>query len=411
MLALILAGGAGSRLDVLTEGRAKPALPFGGAYRLIDFPLSNCAHSGLTDVWVVEQYEPYGLNAHLANGRPWDLDRLHGGLHILPPYLVRNEGEDGPDSPDRSGFATGNADALYRNRHHIREFAPDLLLVLSADHVYRMDYRDLIDAHLANADAADLTLAAVRVPREEASRFGNLDVAPDGRVTRFEYKPDEPESDLATAEVFLYDAPRLLDELDRLGEEARGADASRESPGAQLKDFGDALLPRLVERGRVRAVLHEGYWRDVGTVQSYVAAHLDLLAPAPPLVPDDPAWPVRTLPSPRLPARLAEGCRVEESLVAPGCSLAGMVMGSVLSPGVHVERGAEVRRSVLLDGVTVAASATVENAVLDERAFVAAGARVGGPGEVTLVGRDARIEGGAVVPPGARVKPGETVTR
>jgi len=204
VLALLLAGGKGSRLQVLTEARAKPVLPFAGVYRLIDFALTNCVHSGIADVWVIEQFQPHALNDHLLNGRPWDLDRNTGGLRIMPPYT--GTGAEG-------GWAAGNADALYRNRRFIREFDPDLLLVLSADHVYALDYRDVLDAHVARAEAA-VTMVTTEVPVEQATRFGVVQVGAGGRVTDFAYKPERPAGGTVTAEVFVYDAHLLLDRLD-----------------------------------------------------------------------------------------------------------------------------------------------------------------------------------------------------
>lgn len=390
VLALILAGGEGSRLEVLTAQRAKPAMPFAGVYRLIDFSLSNCMHSALSDVWVVEQYELHSLNEHLANGRPWDLDRTYGGLQVLPPYQRKSREEEG-------GFAQGNADAIYRHKSLIREFAPDLLLVLSADHVYKLDYRDVIDRH--RESGADLTLVTTRVPREEAGRFGVVEVDGEGRVTGFDYKPEEPKGDLVTTEVFVYDTGTLLDTLDRLAGDGNGEEG-------HLKDFGHELLPTLVAEGNVREFRLEGYWRDVGTIESYWEAHQDLLNLEPGLVLDDPGWPILTYGTQRLPARIEGEARIVDSLIAPGCRIAGRVERSVLAPGVVVEDGAEVRGSVLLDGVVVEKGATVDRAILDSGVRVGAGASVGErDGEIALAGQRAEIAAGARVPAGARVEP------
>ncbi len=397
VLTVILAGGAGSRLDGLTERRAKPVIPFGGSYRLIDFSLSNCAHSGLTDVWIVEQYQPYRLNTHLANGRPWDLDRLHGGLQILPPFEARNSGD---------GFAEGNADALWRNRTFLRDFDPDLLLVLSADHVYRLDYRDVIESHLSRANAA-VTMVTTRVPKSEASRFGNVVTDARGRVTRFAYKPERPESDLGTAEIFVYDARALLESLEHLAEEPVD---DEDEPG--LKDFGHELLPHLVAEGQAYEYRHEEYWRDVGTIESYFAGHQDLLAPDPPFILDDPDWPIRTFASPRAPARIAASARVEDSLVSPGCQVAGRVVRSVLGPGVVVERGATIRDAVVMEGVMLRADAVVDRAILDEGVIIGEKAKIGKASEaaaVTVVGYHARIADGARVPAGTHVPPQESL--
>jgi glucose-1-phosphate adenylyltransferase len=356
ILALILAGGAGSRLKELTVRRAKPALPFGGVFRLIDFPLSNCMHSQINDVWVVEQFQPHALNEHLTNGRPWDLDRTHGGLQILPPYQGAPE----------SGWHQGNADAIYRHRRFIRDFAPDVLLVLSADHIYKLDYRDVIDAHLETG--AEVTMVTTEVSLDEASRFGNVDADDSGKVTRFDYKPEQPKSQTATTEVFAYDTRVLLEVLDELA-----AQAAKDKPDEEevaLKDFGHELLPALVQRDGAFTFKLDGYWRDVGTVESYHEGHMDLLHDTPALQLDDPAWPIRTRGQQLLPARIEGSAHIENSLISPGCHIAGRVVNSVLSPGVRVEQGATVENAVLLHGVVVPAGRTVRRAIVDEKMSV-----------------------------------------
>jgi glucose-1-phosphate adenylyltransferase len=382
LLALILAGGAGGRLELLTDDRAKPATPFGGVYRLIDFPLSNCVHSGISDVWVAQQFHPHSLLDHLSNGRPWDLDRTFGGMLILHPHL---------GTGDQEGFYRGNADAIYRHGEMIRSFDPDLVLVLSADHVYRLDYRDVVDRH--RESGAEVTIVTTDVAAEEASRFGNVRAGDDGRVTEFAYKPDEPLGETVTAEVFLYNAPLLLDTLDELSDE--GDDDA-------LSDFGDELLPRLVNRGHAYAFPLDGYWRDVGTVESYVAGHRDLLGDAPALDLDDERWPIMTYSRQRPPARVAARARVDASLVSPGCEIAGTVERSVLAPGVRVAAGDVVRDAVVLHDVAVAPGATVAGAVVDRGVRIGDGATVGGAGAVTLIGQDAVIAAGEHVAPGAR---------
>lgn len=359
-LAIILAGGAGSRLGALTGKRAKPALPFAGSYRLIDIPLSNLKHSHLTDVWVVEQFRPHSLNDHLANGRPWDLDRTHGGLQVLPPYQGGDDGE---------GFAEGNADALFRQAEFIRAFGPDLVLVLSADHLYTLDYRDVVATHL-DARAA-LTMVTTEV-QEDASRYGVVE-ADGGRVTGFAYKPDEPKTNLVAAEIFLYDADVLLEALTHLAEKDGG-----------LEDYGHGLIPHLVEHETVAEHRLEGYWRDVGTLESYWEAHMELLG-GKGVELENPDWPILTSSPQRLPAFVAQGAEVENSLLAPGAHVSGRVVRSVVGPGATVEAGATVTDSVLLGGVRVAAGARVERAVIDTGAE-AKGA-VGSPsGELTLLG-------------------------
>jgi glucose-1-phosphate adenylyltransferase len=364
-LAIVLAGGAGSRMGPLTENRAKPALPFAGLYRLIDFPLSNCANSGISDVWVLQQYQPFSIEDHLANGRPWDLDRTSGGLLILQPFTGGEE----------EGFAEGNADALWRHRRLIREFDADVVLVLSADGVYTLDYRDVIDAHL-EADA-DVTMVTSEVD-EDPGRFGVVTVADDRRVSEFSYKPDDPKSDVVTTEVFAYRPSVLLDTLDDLGES--------DEP---LADFGDALLPRLVGAGRAYAFALDGYWRDVGTPQSYWQAHQDLVD-GNGLDLDDLDWRIRTTAGHRPPALIEVGATVERSLVSPACRVAGQVSRSVLSPGVVVEAGAVVEESVILHGAVIRAGARVERAIVDSGVEVAADAHVHStnPGEPVIHGQN-----------------------
>ena len=348
VLALVLAGGEGGRLGRLTDERAKPALPFGGVYRLVDFPLSNCHHSRISDVWVLQQYEPHSLSDHLANGRPWDLDRTFGGLRIMHPSTGDEE----------SGFFEGNADAIHRVRGPIEEFDPELLLVASADAVYRFDYQAALEAHVERG--ADVTIVTAEVPREEAGRYGVVEV-PDGvRVTDFAYKPDEPRGGTVTAEVFVYSTRVLLDTL-----------AELDDRGEELRDFGHGLLPALVERGNAWALPLGGYWRDVGTPESYWEGHMDLLGSPPRLDLDDPEWPILTHAAQRPPARIEESGDVDGSLVSPGCVVRGKVVGSVLSTGVVVEEGVAVRDAVVLPGARLAADVT--------RAIVDAGVEVTEP--------------------------------
>jgi glucose-1-phosphate adenylyltransferase len=385
VLALVMAGGEGNRLELLTERRAKPALPFAGVYRLIDFPLSNCVHSGVEDVWVLQQYRLQSLNDELANGRPWDLDRTHGGLRLLPPQL---------GAGDEDGFHEGNADAIWRNRQLIAEHDPEVVLVLSADHVYRLDYGQVLARHRDRG--AGVTLVTSEVPEHEASRQAVVEVADDGRISGFHYKPDDPPTTRVATEVFTFEPGRLLDTLDEL--------AARDG---ELNDFGHGLLPRLVEAGEAVEHRMDGYWRDVGTIPAYWQAHMDLLDPARPLALDDPAWPVLGRAPHRLPARVESSGRLEQALLSPGSVVCGEVTRSVLGPGVVVEPGAAVRDAVLLDDCVVAAGARVERAVLDRGVRVGPDARVGQAGEEhepTLVGEGARVPDGATVAPGDRYR-------
>ncbi|EMY34812.1 nucleotidyltransferase [Arthrobacter crystallopoietes BAB-32] len=381
ILAIILAGGAGSRLGMLTDQRSKPALAFGGHYRLIDIPLSNLKHSHIPDVWIVEQYLPYSLNDHISNGRPWDLDRTTGGLRILPPY----QGADG------EGFAEGNADALHRQAVLIREFDPALVLVLSADHLYRLDFRDVVETHLG-AEAA-LTMVTTIIDGD-ASRYGVVQ-AEGGRVTGFDYKPEQPAGNLVAAEIFLYDADALLEAMDRLAEDRDG-----------LEDYGDSLIPHFVEQRTVAEHRLDGYWRDVGTIDSYWEAHMELLS-GDGFDLHDPQWPILTAGPQLMPAFVASGARVEDSLVAAGATVRGTVVRSVVGPGAVVEAGASVADSVLLHGAQVDAGARLARVIADAQSQVGAQATVGSAGgAITVLGSGSSVEGGRQVPAGTELEPG-----
>lgn len=347
ILALILAGGVGGRLGLLTERRAKPVVPFAGFYRLIDFPLSNCLHSGISDVWVVEQYELHSLNEHLSNGRPWDLDRTYGGLQVLPPF------EKKEDSGDQGGFAEGNADAIFRQIDLIEEFKPDLLLILSADHVYKFDFRDVIETHLARQ--ADVTMVTTRLPKgETASRFGVVEVGKNGRIINFQYKPDAPKSDLITTEIFLYDAKVLIETLKNLKKKNK-----------TLKDYGDELVPQLVRRGQAYEHRLQGYWRDVGTIESYWKSQMDLLDEKQKLAIDDPGWKILTHTAPRIPARIYGSAEITNSLIAHGAKIYGSVKNSVLSAGVVVKKGAEIEECVVFPDAVIESGVKLKRAIID----------------------------------------------
>ena len=383
VLVLILAGGKGQRLGVLTQERAKPALTFGGTYRLIDFALSNCMHSGLSDVWVLEEYQLHSLNDHLTNGRPWDLDRTHGGLEVLPPS---------PDTLTGTLEDAGNADALHAHAHLIRAFGADVVVVLSADHVYTLDYAEVIREHARTG--AEVTMVTTDLPAgEDASRFGNVTLTRGGRVKRFEYKPERPRGEQITTEVFVYSAPALLRTLD---------DLRADTPaGKGLGDFGHGLIPAFVKAKTARAYPLGGYWLDVGLPGAYFRAHQDLLAGrSVPL--DAPDWPILSSSIPRMPARLEAGARVEDSLISYGCRVAGRVTRSVLSPGVTVEAGAVVEDAVILRDTVIRAGAHVRRAIVDEEAVIAA--RVDGLEGVAVIGARAHVT--APVRDDMQVEPG-----
>jgi len=384
VLVLILAGGAGNRLELLTATRAKPAVPFAGRFRLIDFPLSNCQHAQIADVWISVQYNPASLTRHLSNGRPWDLDRTTGGMLTLPPR----------QGSDRGGWHAGTADSLWRNAELIRDRGAELLVVLSADAVYKLDYREVVEAHLQGDQ--QLTMVTTQVAAEDAGRYGVVQVGADDRITDYAYKPEEPATSTVATEVFVMTADPVLDRLEALAQDA-GDDG--------LDDLGDQLLPDLVDDGLARSWALDGYWRDVGTVQAYWQAHQEFLEETPPLRLDDPQWPVHTRAGSEAAAWLARGAEVENSLVCGGARVAGSVAGSVLSPGVVIEAGAQVVDSVLLPGAVVRKGAVVRRAILDDGVVVGPDARVGGgsEGEVALVGRAVELSAGTVVAPGGRL--------
>src|SRR3954471_13927601 len=332
LLVLVLAGGAGGRLELLTDHRAKPAVPFAGVYRLIDFPLSNCQHAGIADVWVSIQHHPTSLADHLANGRPWDLDRTAGGLMTLPP----RQGDE------RGGWNEGTADSLWRHADLGREFGADALVVVSSDAVYKLDYREVVEAHLGSG--AEVTMVTTEVAVDYALRYGIVQLGDGERIGDYAYKPDEPATTTATNEVFVFTPDATLARLEGLHDEL-GEDG--------IEDLGTHLLPAQTRDGVARAHPLQGYWRDVGTVPAYWQAHRDFLSPEPPIDLDDPAWPVHTRGGRHSAARLQAGLEFDGSLISGGTRVAGGVRGSVLSPGVVVEKGATVMDSVLLPGVRV----------------------------------------------------------
>ncbi len=342
MLVVVLAGGSGGRLGPLTERRAKPSLPFAGMYRLIDIALTNVAHSRIDDVWVLEQYEPHALNDHLSNGRPWDLDRTHGGLRILPPFQQR-DGE--------ATMAEGNADALVNHRQLFAELDLDVIVTMSADHLFQLDLREPLATHRERQ--ATLTIVTTDPPADDdPTRFAWVDVAGDD-VVGFEYKPDEPSGDRVCTEVFVFDAGHLLAQLEAMPDDGSAG------------DYGDTLLPAFVAAGGVVEHRHDGYWRDVGTIGAYHRAHMELVADDPPLRLDDPGWPLLTGSIIGGPARIAAGADVTKSLLSPGVVVQGTVEQSVLGRDVVVEAGAVVRSSVVLDGAVVRTGAVLEQAIVD----------------------------------------------
>ncbi len=387
--AVILAGGEGARLGVLTAKRAKPAVPFAGKYRIIDFPLSNCVNSGIFDVMILAQYRPQSLIEHVGSGAPWDLNRdFTGGVKILSPYKARND----------SGWFAGTADAVQQTFTFIKKDFPDFIPLLSGDHIYNMDYEPMISFHIDHQ--ADLTMATINVTLEEAPRFGILSIDEKNRVTSFVEKPAEPPSTLANMGVYLFNR-ELLDKV--LWEDRQKKKSSH--------DFGKDIIPLLVKsKARVFAYPYTGYWMDVGTINSYWQAHMDMLSPNPPLKLYDRKWIIHTRTEERAPARLPAGAHVYASMLCDGCYVGenARVESSVLSPGVIVKPGAVVRESVIATDCVIESGAVVERAVLDKHVHVEQGARVGcGVADqdirIAMVGKHSTVPAGYVVEPEAQV--------
>jgi glucose-1-phosphate adenylyltransferase len=387
--AVILAGGEGSRLGVLTDKRAKPAVPFAGKYRIIDFTLSNCVNSGISDVMILTQYRPHSLNEHIGAGRPWDLDRgLAGGVRIYQPY--------------RGRFVTdwykGTADAITQNLSFVERDAPDLALVLSGDHIYKMNYEALVRFHIERQ--ADVTIASLNVSRDEATRMGILAVDKDERVTAFVEKPAEPPGTLASMGIYVFPLHVLSQALT---EDSKRRDSSH--------DFGKDIIPRMVAGGlRVCAYPFAGYWVDVGTIQAYWESQMDLLKDPPPLDLNDRSWIIHTRSEERPPVVTRAGAIIKDSMITDGCVISpgARVERSVLSPGVFVGSRGVVRDSVILTDSRIEAGARVERSVIDKGVCVGRGARIGlsalgQQADITTVGKNAVIPDRVKVPAGAVV--------
>jgi glucose-1-phosphate adenylyltransferase len=402
VLALVQAGGAGGRMDVLTRERAKPVLPYAGVHRLIDFTLTSLVHAGLRDVWVSVEYQVASLDEYLASGRPWDLDSSRGGFRRMVPQTG-----SGPPTEDR--FAHGNGDLLLRLSRDLEAFGAPTLLVSSADHVFNDDLRPVIASHLASGLTA--TVVTAEVSRQEAKQNVVVEVDGDGLVRRVEEKPAKPATTTVATELFVYDTARLLETLRALRAEL-SADATGDDSG--IGDFAEHLLPRLVDAEQVRATPIEGYWRDLGRPSAYLQGHRDLLSGKVDVF-DHTDRPVLSKWQDRTAARLRAASSVADSLVSPGCDVSGEVVRSVLGPGVVVEKGAQVEDSVLFDDVRVGKDAHVVTAVVDERCVLGRRAVVGRPTgrrlseeDLVLVGQDSTVGSGVRLDPGARLEPGTT---
>ncbi|MCM1148678.1 MAG: glucose-1-phosphate adenylyltransferase [Butyricicoccus sp.] len=386
-VAMLLAGGQGSRLYALTQNVAKPSMPFGGKYRIIDFPLSNCANSGIDTVGVLTQYQPLQLNSYIGNGSAWDLGSSDGGVYILPPYQTSGE---------KGVWFKGTANAIYQNISFLDLYTPEYVLILSGDHIYKMDYSKMLDEHIKNE--ADCTIAVIQVPMEEASRFGIMSLGEDGSISKFTEKPKEPDSDLASMGIYIFTWDKLRRYL--IEDEA--------DPGSE-NDFGKNIIPKMLAAGeRMWPYRFEGYWRDVGTISSFWDANMDMLDPTH-IDLYDMTWPIMANGARLQPQYIGDGAQVSHSIVTGGCIVKGSVSSSVLSRSVQVEDGAVVKYSIIMPGAVIERGAVVEYAIIGENTRVCAGCHIGSEpsGEegwgIATCGPNIKVAPGAVVPAGAMI--------
>ena len=384
-MAMLLAGGQGSRLYALTNKIAKPAVSFGGKYRIIDFPLSNCVNSGIDTVGVLTQYQPLILNEYIGNGQPWDLDRNFGGVHILSPYQAKEGSE----------WFKGTANAIYQNLYFIKTYNPEHVLILSGDHIYKMDYSKMLEKHIRTN--ADCTIAAINVPIEEASRFGILNVKDNGEIYEFEEKPKKPKSTLASMGIYIFKAEKLYKYL----EEDEKLEGSK-------NDFGGDVLPRMLSLGeKMMSYEFSGYWKDVGTISSLYDANMDLLGDVPNFEVDEKSWIIRSRNAIMPPHYISDKARVVNSAIISGCEIYGVVENSVLSHNVEIEEGAVVKNSIIFSDVKILKGAVVENSIIAENVIIGENAKVGGVTDdrkIAVIGGGVKVSNGAVVEAGAMVE-------
>lgn len=384
-VAMLLAGGQGSRLYALTNNIAKPAVSFGGKYRIIDFPLSNCVNSGIDTVGILAQYQPLLMNEYIGNGQPWDLDRTFGGVHILSPYQGKHS----------SDWYKGTANAIYQNIHFIKQYNPDYVLILSGDHIYKMDYSRMLEAHIKAGAAC--TVAAIEVPMKEASRFGIINADKDGTITGFEEKPAHPKSNLASMGIYVFTAEKLYSYLEK---DAKKPDSEN--------DFGKNVLPDMLTSGeKMTAYVFDGYWKDVGTIDSLYEANMDLLGDVPKIDVTDKKWKIQSRNPLMQPQYLGKGSKVINSIVMSGSEIWGEVENSVLSSGVIVKKGAKVKDSIIMANTVIEEGAIVNYSIIDENTEIGPKAKIGEKKsdsvKIALLGRNIKVEAGAVVPQGAIV--------
>lgn len=354
-VAMILAGGQGSRLGALTKNVAKPAVPFGGKYRIIDFPLSNCVHSGINTVGVLTQYQPLELNRYIGNGNPWDLDRSHGGVYVLPPYQSAKAGE----------WYKGTANAIYQNLSFLESFKPENVLILSGDHIYKMHYGEMLKAH--KESGAAVTIAVMPVPWEEASRFGIMNVDEEGTITDFEEKPAEPKSNLASMGIYIFTYEVLKKYLE-----------TDERDPSSANDFGKNIIPTMLENGeKMVSFRFEGYWKDVGTIHSLWEANMDLVDQPPKFDLNDRSWSIYSRNMALAPHYVGQNAKITNSTVTEGCFIDGEIKHSVIFGGVELGEGSVVSDSVIMPGAKIGKNVVIEKAVIGADAVIGDGAKVG----------------------------------
>ena len=379
---MLLAGGQGSRLGILTKKVAKPAVPYGGKYRIIDFPLSNCTNSGIDTVGVLTQYQPLELNAYIGSGAPWDLDITNGGVFVLPPYQKGKSGE----------WYRGTANAIYQNIAFIEQYNPDYVLILSGDHIYKMDYNAMLNYHIRHG--ADATIAVREVPWEEAPRFGIMNTDSDDRIIEFEEKPKNPKSNKASMGVYIFTWDKLRHYLEE-----------DEADKKSSNDFGKNIIPNMLNDKQVLvAYSFNGYWKDVGTIESLWEANMDLLETPMPIDMHDKRWRIFAKNPGMAPHYIAKGATVRDSLITEGCEVYGNVNHSILFAGVIIEEGAKVESSVIMPGSVIKRGAVVERAIVAENAVVGPGAFVGeSTGNIAVIGPGITLPAGVAIPAGQQV--------
>ena len=381
-IAMLLAGGQGSRLGLLTKEVAKPAVPFGGKFRIIDFPLSNCTNSHIDTVGVLTQYQPLELNRYIGSGAPWDLDLINGGVFVLPPY----------QNIKGSEWYRGTANAIYQNISFIEQYDPEYVLILSGDHIYKMDYNKMLQAHID--DGADITIAVRPVPWEIAPAFGIMNTDENDHIIEFEEKPKQPKSNLASMGVYIFKWKMLREYL-----------INDENDPNSKNDFGKNIIPNMLADKRVMlAYRFEDYWKDVGTIASLWEANMDLLKENPEFDITDTRWSIYARTPVMPPHYISEGAKVERSMIAEGCDVYGSVSGSVLFAGVEIEEGAVVEDSVIMPGTTIKAGAVVRRAMIAENCVITKGCVVGeAEGDIALVGQDTTLPENYIVHAGEQI--------